>query len=144
MVKEIISATPNTGIDWNDIKGKLLVIEPLDLEKDIKTVHGTSDAVRANVYALLGPTESADYEDTLVFPRVLQGQLRRKIGSLVVGRLTQGEARKGQDPPWVLAEADEKDLKKASDFVARKYTKSAGPSDDSADDDFDDRAEEAF
>lgn len=143
MPKQIISATPNTGIDWNDLKGKLLVVEPLDVEKDIKTVHGTSDAVRANVYALTGRGESMDFEDTLIFPRVLQGQTRRQIGNLVVGRLTQGEARKGQDPPWVLAEATEKDLKKASDFIAKKYTTSTAAADE-GDDGFEDDAEEAF
>jgi hypothetical protein len=142
MPKQIVGATPNAGIDWNDYKGKLLVIEPLDVEKDIKTIHGVSDAVRANVYALLGPNESADHEDTLVFPRVLQGQLRRKVGNLVVGRLTQGEARKGQDPPWVLGEPTEKDLAKANEFVARKFTTAASaPSDD---DGFEDDADEAF
>lgn len=144
MVKQIVSATPGSLIEWKDLLGKLLVIEPLDVEKDIKTVHGTSDAVRANVYALTGPDTSDDYEDTLVFPRVLQGQLRRKVGNLVVGRLTQGEAKRGQDAPWVLAEANEKDLAKAQNFVAKHFVESAGPGAPEDDDFNDDGADEAF
>lgn len=143
MVKQITSATPSTFIEWGDYSGKLLVVEPLDVEKDVKTVHGMSDAVRANVYVLTGPGESEDFEDVLIFPRVLQGQTRRRIGELVVGRLGQGEAKKGQNAPWILLEANEKDLKKAQDFVARKFVSSAGDA-GADDDDFGDEADEAF
>lgn len=141
MVKDIIGATKSVGIEWPELKGKLLVVEPLEVEKDIKTKFGTSDAVRANVYVLTGPDAHDDYEDTLIFPRVLQSQTRRQIGKIVVGRLTQGEPSKGQDPPWVMDEATEKDLQKAKAFLAAAKVTSAA-----ADDEFDadDEDEEAF
>jgi hypothetical protein len=135
MPKQIVSATPGALIDWNEHKGRLMVVEPLDFEKDIKTVHGESDAVRANVYVLVGPGNTEEYEDTLVFPRALQGQLKRKIGQLVVGRLTQGEAKKGQNPPWQLAEANEKDMGRAKAWTAEHFTESAAPAADEPDDD---------
>lgn len=138
MGKQIISATAGgEGIQWADFKGKLLVIEPLEQEKDIKTIHGTADAIRSNVFVLLGPGKSEAFEDTLVFPKVLQSQIRRQIGSIVVGRLTQGEAQRGQNPPWVLAEASAADLKKASEFWANQSIGSADEGDDDFEDDED-------
>lgn len=131
MAKQIVSAAPGSaGIDWEDFKGKLFVVEPLDLEKAVKTQYGESDAVRANVYVLLGKDKTEEFEDTLIFPRVLQSQTRRQIGSIVVGRLEQGEAKKGQNPPWVFAEANASDLKKAADFWSKKSIGSAGADDD--------------
>src|SRR3954470_22140075 len=119
MPKQITAATPGgTGIDWNEFVGKLVVVEPLGQEFDIKTVHGTADAVRANVYILLGPGKVEEFEDTLIFQRVMQGQLKRKIGQVVVGRVIADESRKkpGQSAPWVLADPKDGDLDKAGQF----------------------------
>lgn len=144
MAKEIISASPGGGlVPWADYKGKLFVIEPTDFEKDVKTVHGTGDAVRGDVFVLTGPETSEDYEDTLIFPRVLVSQLRKKIDKVVVGRLDQGEARKGQNAPWKLLEASDKDIEKAKAFLARRSVSSVGSADE-PEDDFGDTAEEAF
>jgi hypothetical protein len=147
MVKDIVSAAPSgVGIEWPALKKRLLVVEPLEVEKDIKTKYGVSDAVRANVYVRVSKTEWEDYEDTLVFPRVLQGQFRKQIGKIVVGRLTQGEATKGQDPPWVLAEATEDDLAVARAFLASRMTSStsAAADDDEPDGFTDDSDEEVY
>lgn len=59
-----------SGIQWSDLKGRLLVIEPLGVEHDIQTAFGSTDAVRANVYAIDGEPE--EFLDALVFPRVLE------------------------------------------------------------------------
>lgn len=145
MVKDIVSAAPGgSGIDWKTLHKKLLVIEPLELEKDIKTVHGLSDAVRANVYVLTGPDSHEEFEDTLIFPKILQSQTRKQIDKIVVGRLTQGEAKKGQDPPWVLAEANDADLSKARKFLASQMTSSAAATADESDGFADDGDEEVF
>lgn len=141
MGKQIVSAAPGgAGIDWNNFSGKLFVVEPLEVEKGIKTVHGESDAVRANVYVLLGKNKTEEFEDTLIFPRVLQSQTRRQIGSVVVGRLEQGEAKRGQNPPWVFAEASAADLKKAGEFWTAH---SLGSAEEPDEDDYDDE-DEAF
>lgn len=130
MGKQITSAVQSAGIEWAEFVDKLFVVEPLEVEKDINTQHGTTDAVRANVWVLLGKNKTEEFEDTLIFPRVLQSQTRRKIGSIVVGRLTQGEKKKGQNAPWVLAEATPDDLKKASKFLAEQSVGSADDGDD--------------
>ena len=105
-------ATPATasGISWKDLKGSLLLITPHSVEEGIKTAYGESDAIRADVVILDGDQAGEEYADTLIFPRVLQSQVRSRIGSKVLGRLGQGNAKGNQDPPWLLAEATEADI----------------------------------
>jgi hypothetical protein len=133
MGKQIVAAAPGGNrIDYNEFVGKLFVVEPLEVEHGIQTSVNKDpvDAVRANVYVLLGKDRQEEFEDTLIFPRVLQGQVRRKIGSLVVGRLGQGEGKKGQNPPWILAEPSASDLKKATDFWSARSMSAASSDDD--------------
>lgn len=110
-------ADPSTasGIDWKDLHGSLLLIKPSAQEVGIKTVHGDSNAIRADISVLDGDKEGTEYEDTLVFPKVLQSQLKPRIGQMVLGRLGQGHKKPGQSPPWTLSTAtdDEKKIGKA-------------------------------
>jgi hypothetical protein len=130
MKKDIVSATPGGDlIQWDDWKKKLFVVEPLELEKDVKTQHGVTDAIRANVFVLTGPESHEEFLDTLIFPRVLVSQLKKGVGSYVIGRLTQGEAQRGKNPPWLLADATEDDMAKARNFLAREATASASAPD---------------
>ena len=55
--------------------------------------------------------------DTLVFPKLLQSQLRSQIGKKVLGRLGQGSAKPGQSAPWLLNEASADDIAKAEAWV---------------------------
>jgi hypothetical protein len=118
-----------------DYVGKLLVIEPLSFEKDVKTTHGLADAIAANVYVV----KSADgskfeaFEDSLIFARALVRVLKGKVGKVVVGRLAQGQAKPSQDPPWLLSEPDAKDLAAAKALVFNLNSASAEPEDDGLD-----------
>lgn len=120
MSEFISAAPPSGGITWADHKGRLLIIEPLALEKGIPTAFGDADAVRANVYALTSPTEADEFMDTLVFPKLLASQLGRSIGAKVVGRLGQGTAKSGQSAPWLLEPATADDIEKAKAFIEKK------------------------
>lgn len=138
MAKQIVSATPGgDGITWGDFKGKLLVVEPLGVEHMVTQYSKgvEQECVRANVYAVLSKdgSKSEAFEDTLIFPKVLISQTKKGIGSYVVGRLTQGNAKPGQDAPWTLAEATAADLKAAGEFLARAAVATA-PSSDEAED----------
>lgn len=113
----VSAAPPSGGITWDDHNGKLLIVEPLAVETGIQTVHGATDAVRANVHVITGPGTSEDYDDTLVFPKVLSGQLRGQIGRKVVGRLGNGAAKPGQSAPWLLEQATDDDLAKAQEWL---------------------------
>lgn len=103
-----------TGIDWKELNGSLLLFKVHAQETDIQTVHGPSNAIRADVHVLDGDLADSVYSDTLVFPKVLQSQLKPSIGKgegLVLGRLGQGHKKPGQSPPWTLAAASETDKK---------------------------------
>lgn len=146
--KTVTAATQGARVPYEDLLGKILVVEPLEIEKDINTEHGVTDAIRANVWALIGPNNTEEFEDTLIFPKVLFNQLRRKLDSIVVGRLTQGEKKKGKNAPWVLAAPTEGDMAKANAFLATQVTTSPSSA-KSEDEDWDgddagDDGEEAF
>lgn len=100
---------PGSGIDFKELNGALLLIEVISIETGIQTSFGSNDAVRADVHVLDGPKAGERFLDTLIFPKVLQGQLKRSVGQKVLGRLGQGQAKPGQSPPWLLAEATPQD-----------------------------------
>lgn len=111
-----------TGIAWADLKGALLLFTVGPVEPEINTVHGVTSAVHAGV-VVLDDKGTADagtvYLDTLVFPKVLQSQLKGSIGGMVLGRLGQGGAKKGQSAPWMLSEATEADNNICREYLAR-------------------------
>lgn len=112
-------AAPGEGIKFADHLGALLLLDVLGVETGIKTVHGDSDAVKANVNVLDGPGAGESYSETLIFPKVLQSQLRSSVGQKVLGRLGQGNAKPGQSAPWLLNEATPEDVAKAEQWVAQ-------------------------
>ncbi len=107
-----------TGIDWKELKGSLLLIEVKGFEPAIKTVHGDSPAVSADVIVLDGDQAGTKYGDTLIFPKVLISQVKPRMGGKVLGRLGQGEKKPGQSPPWMLSEATDADKTTARDYIA--------------------------
>ena len=114
----VAPSAPGDGIKWVDHLGSLLLIDVLGVEADIKTVHGLSTAVRANVAVVDGNKEGETYDDTLIFPKILASQTKNNVGSKVLGRLSQGNAKAGQSAPWILAEATPDDIAKAEAWVA--------------------------
>lgn len=110
-----------TGVDLDAHNGRLLLITPTEQEKDISTAFGPSDAVRADVASLgEGPHETEEFPDVLIFPRVLQSQLRSYIGTgkAALGRLGKGVAKPGQSAPWQLAPATDADKAVARTYMA--------------------------
>jgi hypothetical protein len=117
-------ATPaaSSGIEWAALNGCLLVVEPVEVVKDIVTNFGPTDAVRATVTVVDGPKAGEKFEDTLVFPKVLQSQLNSRIGQKVLGRLGQGQAKPGQSAPWMLNPASPQDEQTAVTFLSTQLT----------------------
>lgn len=118
--KMFASPAAASGIDLKELNGALLLIEPTGIEEDIATVHGPSSAIRGDVSVLDGALKGETYEDTLLFPKVLQGQLRPRIGQKVLGRLGQGVAKPGQSAPWTLNEATDADKQTATEFLNQR------------------------
>lgn len=113
-------APPGSGIEYEPLLGALLLVEPHSVETGIKTSFGEKDAVRADVTVLDGEQKGEVYADTLVFPTVLIGQLRSKVGEKVLGRLTQGQAKPGQKPPWMLEAASDADQQIGVNYLAHR------------------------
>ncbi len=111
-----------TGIKWADLHHSLLLIKVNGVRVGIDTAHGVSDAVEADVHVLDGAGEGTVYENTLVFPKVLQNQLKPSVGDLVLGRLGQGQAKRGQSAPWSLSTATEADKAKGRDYYQSKLS----------------------
>lgn len=113
-----------TGIQWEDINGRLLLVKAESVETGIKTAYGDTDAVRADVIVLDGPGAPEEYRDTLIFPRVLQGQVRSNAGTgrYNLGRLGQGNKKPGQSPPWILADPTDADKAIARDYITKNQT----------------------
>lgn len=106
------------GIDYKELNGALLLFSVTSVETGVVTSLGEKDAVRCNVAVLDGPQAGQTYDDTLIFPRVLIGQLRSRVGGMVLGRLGQGAAKPGQNPPWKLAEPTDDDKAKGRAHLA--------------------------
>jgi len=108
-----------------DHNGRLLLITPNEYKTEISTTFGTKDAIDARVVIIdeKAVGESEEIDGALLFGGVLIGQLKSKIGKgLVLGRLEQGTAKPGQQPPWRLA--DPTDVEKD---VARAYLATKAP-----------------
>ncbi len=105
----------STGLNFEELKGHLLLFTVDTLEHGIKTTFGDKDAIRCDVVDLeTGNT----YHDTLVFPLALIGQLKESVGGKrVLGRLGQGNAKPGQKPPWKLGEFTQADADKATAHI---------------------------
>jgi len=110
------------GISWEALKGALLLIKVHAQEHGIKTVHGEVSAVRADVIVLDDagdvPAETV-YADTLIFPKVIQSQTKGQVGSMVLGRLGQGQAKPAQSKPWTLAAATDADKEIGRAYLAK-------------------------
>jgi hypothetical protein len=114
-----------TRLDYKELNGRLLLVEPRSLEEGVNTSLGVKEAIRADVAVLDGPTAGTTYPDSLIFPRVLIGQLRSRVGQKVLGRLGQGMASPGQNPPWVLSAATDDDKKIGVAYLSGQFAKPA-------------------
>ena len=116
-----------SGIQWESHLGRLLLIEPKELEKDIETSFGSKDAVRADVTVIDAPEAPEVFTDALIFPGVLISQTRSLIGEKVLGRLGQGQAKSGQKPPWRLEDPTEADITIGVKYLDSREPRNANP-----------------
>lgn len=110
--------TPSNAV-YNSMNGHLLLIRPHNFEEKVQTANGQRDAIRATIHVV---DTGEVMESTLIFPRVLVTQLRDRIGGKVLGRLTQGAAKPGQNPPWMLQDATDQDIAQARQYEQQLAT----------------------
>jgi hypothetical protein len=85
---------------------------------EMQTSFGVATPIRSDVAVLDGALKGTVYADALIFPRVLQGNLRGAIGEMVIGRLGKGTAKLGQSAPWVLDAATDADKQVGERYLA--------------------------
>lgn len=117
----------SVSVDWSEHAGSLLLLTVHGMEHGIQTVHGTTDAVRADVVVLDGSKRGDEYVDALVFPKMLQSQLRSRVGQKVLGRLGQGEAKRGQSAPWLLNPATDADKQAGREYLSGAMAQPSQP-----------------
>lgn len=110
----------SAGIEWKNLLGKLVIVKVHEVIASMKTVHGDGSAVRADVIVLDGDDAGKEYNDTLIFPKVLQSQVKSQVGGMVLGRVGQGVAKPSQSAPWTFNEATEADAVIARAYLAEK------------------------
>lgn len=128
-MSEFAQPSISTAIDLTVMSGALLVVEVLSIEDHVPTVHTIagekSPAVKANVYVLDGPHQGEEYPGALIFPKVLQSQLKPNLGKKVLGRLGLGEKKPGKNAPWELAAATPADVAAAQAWNGTRGMSSA-------------------
>lgn len=91
-----------------DVLGHLLLVRPVEFVPDMPTQFGNTDTIRVDVADLSANDENgqwgAVYRDAMWFGRVLVGGLRKQIGEIVLGKMSQGVAKPHQSAPNILVD----------------------------------------
>jgi hypothetical protein len=108
------------GIDLQPLLGRLLLVKPHRIEVGINTSNGVRDATVADVIILDGPEAGTVHESAFIWPKVLQSNLAPTVGTgrFQLGRLAQGIAKPGQNPPWKLEAGNDADRQTAARFLS--------------------------
>jgi hypothetical protein len=116
----------NEGVKVADFNGHLLIVSPIEFKANIQTVNGPADAIEVNVIDL---DTNEEHISLLWFNVALKNALKPLIGQKVLGRIGQGIAKPGKNPPWLLNDAtgDADAVAKANAYIAGALPKVAAP-----------------
>lgn len=131
------------GSGITEYEGQLLLVTPTEYIETMKTVHGSRDAVRADLAVLDAPDGVDEVEDVLIFAAMIISSAKRMAKfneahgvdpstghpKMILGVLIsdKSQQKKGQDAPWVLAEPDEAQAQLARDYLANRKAEPADP-----------------
>jgi hypothetical protein len=91
-----------------DVLGHLLLVRPVEFIPEMPTQYGPTDTIRVDVADLSANDGrgqwGAVYRDAMWFGRILVGGLRRQIGEIVLGQMSQGVSKPGQSAPNILVD----------------------------------------
>jgi hypothetical protein len=111
----------NEGVKVADFNGHLLIVTPVEYKTGINTVNGIAEAIEVNVVDL---DTNEEHLSLLWFNVALRSALKPLIGQKVLGRIGQGAAKPGKNPPWLLIDAtgDATAIAKANAYIAGGIT----------------------
>lgn len=107
----------NEGVKVADFNGHLLIVTPVEYKTGINTVNGVAEAIEVNVVDL---DTNEEHLSLLWFNVALRNALKPLLGQKVLGRIGQGAAKPGKNPPWLLIDAtgDAVAVAKANAYIA--------------------------
>lgn len=130
--------TAGAYVAVKDLLGELVLFSPTEYVEEVQTDFGTKDAVVTDLVVLTADGGPSEYQDVMIFQGSLIGQLKRKIptGRKVLGVIAKGEAKKGQNAPYILGAPDDAQKQMARDFLAGRVVEQATESAPADDDPF--------
>lgn len=120
--------TAGSYVAIKDLLGELVLFTPTEHVDAVQTDFGTKDAVVTDI-VVLSQDGTPEYQDVMVFQGSLIGQLKRKIpqGRKLLGVIAKGEAKKGQNAPYILTAPTDEQAQTAREYLAGVTVKAAAP-----------------
>lgn len=117
-----------------ELVGELVLFTPTEHLSDVETDFGKKDPVLTDL-VVLSQDGQPEYTDVMVFQGSLIGMLKRKIasGRKVLGVVSIGEAKKGQNAPYILTQPDDAQKQMARDYLAGRVVEQATSRDEGDD-----------
>jgi hypothetical protein len=106
-----------------ELLGHLLIVRPIEHVEGVKTQYGLKDGIRVDIAVLTARDNTGQplvYEGVTWLSSKLIASLKKTLGQLVLGRMSQGAAKPGQEPAWELVDAmtDPQAVAAATAFIA--------------------------
>lgn len=119
--------TAGAYVAVKDLLGELVLFTPSEYVEEVKTDFGDKDAVVTDLVVLTAEGGPAEYQDVMIFQGSLIGQLKRKIagGRKLLGVIARGEAKKGQNAPYILSAPTDEQKQAARDYIAGRTVEAA-------------------
>ncbi|AKA61710.1 hypothetical protein SEA_YDN12_43 [Streptomyces phage YDN12] len=114
-------------IQVKELLGDLVLFTPTEYVEEVKTDFGDKDAVVSHLVVLTAEGGPVEYEDQMIFQGSLIGQLKRKIpgNRKLLGVVAKGEAKKGQNAPYILNSPTDEQKQMARDYLAGRVVAAA-------------------
>ncbi|AMD42786.1 hypothetical protein SEA_XKCD426_45 [Streptomyces phage Xkcd426] len=121
--------TAGSYVAVKDLLGELVLFTPTEYVEEVTTDFGTKDAVLTDLVVLTAEGGPAEYQDCMIFQGSLIGQLKRKIPAnrKLLGVIAKGEAKKGQNAPYILSAPTDEQKQVARDYLAGRVIETAAP-----------------
>jgi hypothetical protein len=124
-------AAPSGGTKLAEYKGRLLLFTPQELQKDVETKYGKSDAVLTDFVVLDGPEAGERQDNVRIFQKIFVSELSGRIGkerAMMLARVDTVPNKKDAEgkPVWVPLSPTEEDKAVAREYLA-KATAPADP-----------------
>lgn len=119
-----LGKAPTTFANITDYAGELLAVYPLEYQEvtGIKARNGDDlSGVIVDFLVCSGDEAGTEFKDALVLGKVLVGSLKRKIDEAVILKIGQGDAKKGQNAPWIALETTDEEDAHVAKVVASVY-----------------------